>query len=184
MEFIGKLVAQNRFISTISSHMYYSVWHWYIGAKYQLRLTLQYSLALVSNFAIENHAVYTRIAHRTRRTCACKSAEIYYANIPMYFSMFRFTPLDIDAVDAVASILPWAMSMSSRKLHPPPATQFSFIQYRKYTSASTSHWKEKEMDSKRVVDIVYKEKWDSAKVDLCLFITLKLWLAFKSVMNK
>lgn len=145
MEFIGKLVAQNRSISTISSHIYYSVWHWYIGAKYQLWLTLRYSLALVSNFAIENHVVYTRIAHRTRRTCACKSAEIYYADhdIPMYFSMFRFTPLDIDAVDAVASILPWAMSMSSRKLHPPPATQFSFIQYRKYTSASMSERKRK-----------------------------------------
>jgi len=33
MKFVGKLIAQNRSISTISSHMYYSVWHWYIGAK-------------------------------------------------------------------------------------------------------------------------------------------------------
>lgn len=103
----------------------YSVWHWYIGAKYQLRLALRYSLALVGNFAIENHAVHTRMARIVYIILDVLAHAdsvrfgMYYADhdIPMYFSMFWFTPLDIDAVDAVASILPWVWA---RKLHPPP----------------------------------------------------------------
>ena len=129
MEFVSKLVAQNRFISTVSFHMYYSVWHWYIGAKYQLRLALRYSLALVSNFAIENHVVHTRIvycSHPIRRTYTYRyPVGIYYTD-PWYtgFSMFRFTPFSIDCRRCGIN---FTMSTSSRKLHlfsPPSRRSF------------------------------------------------------------
>jgi len=78
------------------------------------------------------------------------------------------------------------MSMSSRKLHPLPATQFSFIQYRKYTTISALRWKEREIDSKLVVDIVHNGKWDSAEVNLRFHakIAIRVWISLNKPVEK
>jgi len=119
MKFVGRHAVCAKLIHLDWSHTYYGVWHWYNGAKYQLRPALRSSLALAGNFAIEDHAVYTKI-------CVKPTMRVYSRIHRMLLRVLAIDPCLICSL-RYRSIIFLRMRFSTKIAN--PQTPFSLAQY-------------------------------------------------------